>query len=197
MFSNLRPAVVMIAVFTLLTGLAYPLAITAIAHLTLPAQAGGSLIRTPQGTVVGSTLIAQGFAKPGYLHPRGSSAGNGYDASNSSGSNLGPMDQKLIDRVAADSAAFRKDNPNANQIPADAVTQSGSGLDPDVSPENAALQAPRIAAARGVPLDEIDALIERHIDRPALGFIGQPHINVLAVNRDLDSLYPAGPHPRT
>jgi K+-transporting ATPase ATPase C chain len=165
--------------------------------LALPVQAGGSLIKTAQGTVVGSSLIAQGFAKPGYLHPRGSSAGNGYDASNSSGSNLGPMDQKLIDRVAADAATFRKDNPAAGSIPADAVTQSGSGLDPDVSPQNAALQAPRIAAARGVALDQIDALIERHIQAPVLGIIGQPHINVLAVNRDLDSLYPAGPRPRT
>jgi len=197
MLSNLRPAVVMIAFLTLLTGLAYPLAITGIAHLALPVQAGGSLIKTAQGTVVGSSLIAQGFAKPGYLHPRGSSAGNGYDASNSSGSNLGPMDQKLIDRVAADAATFRKDNPAAGSIPADAVTQSGSGLDPDVSPQNAALQAPRIAAARGVALDQIDALIERHIQAPVLGFIGQPHVNVLAVNRDLDSLYPAGPRPRT
>jgi K+-transporting ATPase ATPase C chain len=197
MLSNLRPAVVMIAFFTLLTGLAYPLAITGIAHLALPVQAGGSLVKSPQGTVVGSTLIAQGFSKPGYLHPRGSSAGNGYDASNSSGSNLGPMDQKLIDRVAADAAAFRKDNPTASLLPADAVTQSGSGLDPDVSPTNAVLQAPRIAAARGVALDQIDALIMRHLQGPALGFIGQPHINVLAVNRDLDSLYPAGSRPRT
>jgi K+-transporting ATPase ATPase C chain len=187
----------MIAFFTLLTGLAYPLAITGIAHLALPSQAGGSLIRTRQGTIVGSTLIAQGFAKPGYLHPRGSSAGNGYDASNSSGSNLGPLDPKLIDRVAGDAAAFRKDNPAAALIPADAVTQSGSGLDPDISPENAALQAPRIAAARGAPLDQIDALIARHIQGPVLGFIGQPHINVLAVNRALDSLYPARPRPRT
>jgi K+-transporting ATPase ATPase C chain len=197
MLSNLRPALVTIAFFTLLTGLAYPLAITGIAQLTFPSQAGGSLVRNPQGTVVGSPLIAQGFAKPGYLHPRGSSAGNGYDASNSSGSNLGPMDPKLIDRVAADAAAFRKDNPTAASIPADAVTQSGSGLDPDISPANAALQAPRIAAARGVAPDQIDTLIERHIEGPALGFIGQPHINVLAVNRDLDSLYPAGAHPRT
>jgi K+-transporting ATPase ATPase C chain len=197
MLSNLRPAVVMIAFFTLLTGLAYPLAITGIAQLALPTQAGGSLIKTSQGTVIGSALIAQGFAKPGYLHPRASSAGNGYDASNSSGSNLGPMDPKLIDRVAADAVALRKDNPTATQIPVDAVTQSGSGLDPDVSPENAALQAPRIAAARGVALPQIDAVIQRHIQGPALGFIGQPHINALSVNRDLDSLYPAGPGPRT
>jgi K+-transporting ATPase ATPase C chain len=187
----------MIAFFTLLTGLVYPLAITGVAHLALPAQAGGSLIRTPQGTVVGSTLIAQGFAKPGYLHPRGSSAGNGYDASNSSGSNLGPMDPKLADRVAADAAAFRKESSVAGQIPADAVTQSGSGLDPDISPADAVLQAARIAAARGVGQDRIDALIQRHIQGPALGFLGQPHINVLAVNRELDSLYPAGPGPRT
>ncbi len=142
-------------------------------------------------------MIAQGFAKPGYLHPRGSSAGSGYDASNSSGSNLGPMDPKLIDRVAADAAAFRKDNQPTTLIPVDAVTQSGSGLDPDVSPANAALQAPRIAAARGVPLDRIEALIARRTQGPALGFIGQPHINVLAFNRTLDSLYPADPHPRT
>jgi K+-transporting ATPase ATPase C chain len=187
----------MVAFFTLLTGLAYPLAITGVAHLTMPGPAGGSLVKTAQGTVVGSALIAQGFAKPGYLHPRGSSAGNGYDAANSSGSNLGPMDSKLIDRVAADAAAFRKDNPAAALIPADAVTQSGSGLDPDVSPANAALQAPRIAAARSVGLAQIQALMLRHIQGPALGFIGQPHINVLAVNRDLDSLYPAGSHPRT
>ncbi len=197
MVSQIRPAIVLLVLFTLLTGLAYPLAITGIAHLALPSQAGGSLIRTPQGAIVGSSLIAQAFAKPGYLHPRGSSAGNGYDASNSSGSNLGPMDPKLVDRVAADATAFRKDNPTAGAIPADAVTQSGSGLDPDVSPTNAALQAPRIAAARGVALDQIDAVMMRHLQGPVLGFIGQPHINVLAVNRDLDSLYPAGPRPRT
>ena len=197
MLSTLRPAIVMIAFFTLLTGLAYPLAITALAHLAMPVQAGGSLVRNRQGTVVGSALIAQGFATPGYLHPRGSSAGNGYDASNSSGSNLGPMDPKLTDRVAADAATFRKDNPTAGLIPADAATQSGSGLDPDISPANAALQAPRIAKSRGVAQDQIDALIERHIQAPVLGFIGQAHINVLAVNRDLDSLYPGGPHPRT
>ena len=191
MFAHIRPALAMIVLFTIVTGLAYPLAITGVARLALPYQAGGSLIRRPDGSVEGSALIAQGFARPEYLHPRGSAAGNGYDATSSSGSNLGPMDKKLADRIAADAAALRKDS--AAPIPADAVTQSGSGLDPDISPENAARQAARIATARGVPANQVQAVIDRSTQRPALGFIGQPRVNVLAVNRTLDAQYPLHP----
>ena len=192
MSAHIRPALVMIVLFTILTGLIYPLAITGVAKVALPYQANGSLVRRPDGDVIGSNLIAQAFAKPEYLHPRGSSAGNGYDATASSGSNLGPMDKKLADRIAADAAALKKEAPGA-PIPADAVTQSGSGLDPDVSPENAARQASRIAQARGVSAPEVQAIIDRSTQRPALGFIGQPHVNVLAVNRVLDAQYPLHP----
>jgi K+-transporting ATPase ATPase C chain len=191
MLTHIRPALVMIVLFTILTGLLYPLAITGIAKVALPFQAGGSLIRRPDGSVEGSILIAQGFARPEYLHPRSSAAGNGYDATSSGGSNLGPMDKKLADRIATDATALRKES--AAPIPADAVTQSGSGLDPDVSPENAARQAFRIAKARGIPATEVQAVIDRLTQRPALGFIGQPHVNVLAVNRALDVQYPLHP----
>ncbi len=192
MLQHLRPAVAMIVLFTLLTGIAYPLAVTGLARLAFPFQAGGSLLKAADGRIVGSALLAQGFARPGYLHPRGSAAGAGYDATNSSGSNLGPMDKKLITAVGAAADGLRKENPGGALIPPDAVTQSGSGLDPDVSPGNAALQATRIAKARGVAVGEVQALIVRDTAGPALGFIGQPHVNVLAVNRDLDHRYPIG-----
>jgi K+-transporting ATPase ATPase C chain len=191
---HVRPALMMMVLFTLLLGLGYPLAMTGVAGLIFPAQAGGSLVQDGAGHVVGSSLIAQGFAKPEYLHPRASAAGNGYDPMSSGGSQLGPLDQKLIDRVKTDSAAIRKDDgPGA--IPADAVTISGSGLDPDISPENAQLQAARIAKARGMTQSETLALISAHTDGAFLGFIGQPHVNVLAVNRALDARYPVG-HPK-
>ncbi|MHB8287328.1 MAG: potassium-transporting ATPase subunit KdpC [Caulobacteraceae bacterium] len=189
MLAHLRPAVVMIGLFTLVTGVAYPLVVTGVAGAALPFQAGGSLIKTADGHVAGSALLAQGFARPEYLHPRGSSAGNGYDATASSASNLGPMDKKLIDRVAADAAKLKTEAPG-QAIPADAVTQSGSGLDPDVSPQNAALQAPRIAKARGLAPAAVQAVIDRLTTAPALGFIGQPAVNVVAINRALDAQYP-------
>jgi K+-transporting ATPase ATPase C chain len=189
MLRHFRPAIVMMALFTLILGLAYPLAITGIAGVLFGDQAGGSLVRDRAGAVIGSSLIAQGFARSEYLHPRPSAAGKGWDPMNSGGSNLGPMDKKLIDRVATDTAALRKENPGAT-IPADAVTTSGSGLDPDVSPDNARMQAPRIAASRGVPLEVVEALIGSHEQEPLLGFIGQPRINVLGVNRALDARYP-------
>ena len=195
MFDHIRPAIVMTVLFTALLGLGYPLAMTGIAGAVFPDQAQGSLVHDAKGQVIGSALIAQGFARPEDLHPRPSAAGNGYDPMNSGGSNLGPMDQKLIDRVKGDAAAIRKDNPGA-VIPADALTTSGSGLDPDVSPQNAAMQAPRIAKARGVTLSEALAVVGAHTDQPFLGFIGQPHVNVLAVNRALDALYPLG-HSKT
>jgi K+-transporting ATPase ATPase C chain len=184
MLSSLRPALVMIVLFTLVTGVIYPLAVTGAAGLALAHQAGGSLVQGPKGEVVGSSLIAQGFTGAGYLHPRGSAAGNGWDASASGASNLGPLDKKLIDRVAGDAARLAKENPGA-AIPADAVTWSGSGLDPDISPANAAFQAPRIARARGMNIARVEAVIAAHTEGPALGFMGQPRVNVLAVNRAL------------
>jgi K+-transporting ATPase ATPase C chain len=189
MLSQLRASVVMMALFTLVFGLAYPLAMTGAAGLIFPGQAGGSLVRDAHGQVIGSALIAQGFAKPEYLHPRPSAAGNGYDPTSSGGSNLGPMDQKLIDRVKGDAAAIAKDD-GPGVIPADALTTSGSGLDPDVSPDNAYLQAARIAAHRGEPVSDVLAIIDSQTHHPVLGFIGEPTVNVLAVNRALDARYP-------
>ena len=186
MLANLRASIVMMALFTLVFGIAYPLAMTGAAGVLFPDQSRGSLVKDAGGHVIGSALIAQAFAKPQYLHPRPSAAGNGYDPMNSAGSNLGPMDPALAKRMAGDAAAIRKDLPNA-VIPADALTTSGSGLDPDVSPENARMQAPRIAAARNIPLAEVQAAIDANTGQPFLGFVGQPHVNVLAVNRTLDA----------
>lgn len=188
MISHLRPALVSMGLFTILLGLAYPLAITGVAQAAFPAQAGGSLIRDAQGKVVGSELIGQVFAKPGYLHGRPSAAGSGYDASASSGSNMGPLNDKLIEREKADADALRAQFPGA-VIPADAVTTSGSGLDPDISPAYARLQAGRIAAARNAPRGEVLSMIEAAIKPPLLGFIGQPRVNVLDVNRALDARF--------
>jgi K+-transporting ATPase ATPase C chain len=187
MLSNIRPAIVMIVFFTLLTGLAYPLAITGVAQVLLRTQADGGLIRDGSGQVIGSRLIGQTFAKPQYLQPRPSAAGNGYDASSSAGSNMGPLNAKLADREAAAAAAIRKDAP-VGVIPADAVTTSGSGLDPDISPEYAHLQAVRIAAARHLSINDVNALVTAHTAPRLLGFIGQPHVNVLEFNRALDGL---------
>jgi K+-transporting ATPase ATPase C chain len=191
MLSYFRPAILMMALFTILLGLAYPLAMTGIAGLAFPAQAGGSLARDASGQVIGSTLIAQDFTKPEYLHERPSAAGSGdgYDPTSSSGSNLGPMDPALATRIKGAAAAITKDD-GPGLIPADAVTTSGSGLDPDVSPENARLQAPRIAAHRGGTLLEVLAVIDAETRQPLLGFIGEPTVNVLAVNRALDARYP-------
>jgi len=191
MMQHIRPALVTMVLFTLLLGLAYPLAMTGVAGVIFPSQAGGSLVKNSAGQVIGSSLIAQGFAKPEYLHPRPSAAGNGYDPMNSAGSNLGPLDQKLIDQVKTNAAQIRKDD-GPGDIPADAVTNSGSGLDPDVSPENAQLQAARIAKARGMTQSEALALISAHTEGAFLGFIGQPRVNVLAVNQALDARYPVG-----
>jgi potassium-transporting ATPase KdpC subunit len=189
MLSHLRPALVSMGLFTALLGLAYPLAVTGVAQAAFPAQANGSLVRDADGKVVGSALIGQTFAKPEYFHGRPSAAGNGYDAAASSGSNMGPLNDKLIDRETTEAAALRAENPGA-VIPADAVTTSASGLDPDISPANARFQASRIAKARGVPENEVTALIDGQVQQPLLGFIGQPRVNVLALNRALDARYP-------
>ena len=189
MVNQLRPAVVMIALFTLLLGVAYPMAVTGVAQLAFPHQANGSLVRDADGTVRGSALIGQPFASARYLHPRPSAAGKGYDAAASSGSNLGPLNADLATRVAESAAAIRAgDGPGA--IPADAVTASGSGLDPDISPAYARLQTARIARERGVAVEQVRAIIDQHVEEPLLGFIGQPRVNVLMTNRALDARLP-------
>jgi len=191
MLSQLRPAIVSMSLFTVLLGLAYPLAVTVLAQTAFPTQANGSLVRDTRGAVVGSALIGQAFAQPGYLHPRPSASGaNGYDASASSGSNMGPLNEALAKRVKADADALRAENPGAT-IPADAVTSSGSGLDPDISPDYARFQAPRVARARGAPLAAVQAVIDGQVQGRLFGFVGQPRVNVLAVNRALDTRFAA------
>lgn len=189
MLSQLRPALVMTGLFTLVLGLAYPLAITGVAQAVFPSQANGSLVRSADGVVQGSSLIGQPFAEARYLHPRPSAAGDGYNAAGSSGSNLGPLNPDLAERVKTDADAIRAQT-GASAIPADAVTASGSGLDPDISPAYAALQAPRIAVARGLTTAQVQGMIDTHTQGRLLGFIGQPRVNVLMTNRALDALTP-------
>jgi len=194
MLSQIRPAIIATLFFTLLLGVGYPLVVTGIARVAFPAQAMGSLVRDAKGQVIGSTLIAQAFTRPQYLHPRPSAAGtDGYDASNSSGSNLGPLNPDLAKRIAKDAAGLADEG--AGVLPADAVTTSGSGLDPYVSPANAQRQAARIAAARGVPVGEIDRIIAAKTEGPWLGVFGQPHVNVLTTNLALDAAFPPA-HPK-
>jgi K+-transporting ATPase ATPase C chain len=186
--SQVRPAIVSTLWFTALLGVLYPLGVTAIAERTLPDQASGSMVKGADGQLVGSTLIAQGFAQPQYLHPRPSAAGKGYDATSSGGSNLGPLHADLAKREAVDADAIRKAD-GAGAIPADAVTTSGSGLDPDISPENARMQVARVAHARGVDAKAVGQIVERSVEAPFLGFIGQPRVNVLKANLALDAAF--------
>jgi K+-transporting ATPase ATPase C chain len=183
----LRPALSLLLLLTLLTGLLYPLLILGIGQAVFPRQANGSLI-VENGRVIGSELIGQNFASPRYFHPRPSAAGEGYDASASSGSNLGPTSRALADAIRNRVAAARSENGAAGPIPADMATASGSGLDPDISPANALLQARRVAAARGLPEALVRGLVERSIERPALGALGDPRVNVLLLNRQLDRI---------
>ena len=181
----------MMLVLTVLTGLAYPLVVTGLCQVLFRDQADGSLIRA-NGRIVGSRLIGQNFKGPEYFQPRPSAAGNdGYDPTSSNAFNFGPTNQKLADRVKDSVAAFRKANPEyTGPIPADLVTSSGSGLDPDISPASADVQAARIASARGISVDQLRSLIARNTQNRDLGFLGEPRVNVLAINLALDASFP-------
>ncbi len=185
MLTHLRPAITLTLGFTLLTGIAYPLAITGVAQTLFPAQANGSFIEK-DGAVIGSALIAQTFTAPGYLHPRPSASS--YGATPSGASNLGPTNAALIASVAERRAAYTAEN--GADAPIDAVTTSASGLDPDISPENAAAQAARVALARNADPAAVQALIARQVKAPLLGLYGEPTVNVLQTNLALDAAFP-------
>jgi K+-transporting ATPase ATPase C chain len=191
MWQQLLPGLRMTLVMTVLTGLIYPLAVTGLCQVFFRDKANGSLI-TVNGQVVGSELIGQNFARAEYFQPRPSAAGNdGYDATASGGSNLGPTNKKLIDRVQASVDNFRKANPGyTGAIPADLLTASGSGLDPHISPESAEAQVGRVAKARAASVDQIRTLIASHTEGRDLGFLGEPRVNVLLLNLDLDRSFP-------
>ena len=185
--TEIKIALRMTAVTLVLTGLAYPLAVTGLAQAAFRGRANGSLVQGPDGRVVGSELIAQRFASPAYFQPRPSAAGNGYDAAASSGSNLGPTSRKLRDRIVADVGRLQKENPHATgPIPAELVTASASGLDPHLGPEAALWQVPRVAAARGRSAEEVRVLVDAAVEPRFLGFLGEPTVNVLLLNLELD-----------
>ena len=180
----LRPAIVMTILFAALLGLAYPAALTGIGQTVFPAQANGSLIRDGE-TVIGSELLAQGFASDRYFHPRPSAAGKGYDALASAGSNLGPASHALHDRVAGDIKTLQASVPDSS-VPLDLVTASASGLDPDITPEAALYQLPRVAKARGIDEARLQVIVANATAHPLFGFLGEDRVNVLMLNRQLD-----------
>lgn len=187
---NVLTSILILVIFTAGLGIVYPLAVWGVGQVLFPHQANGSLI-VRDGKVVGSELLGQTFSSPGYFHSRPSAAGNGYDAAASGGSNLGPTSKKLIDRISADAEHLHRENPSS-RIPADLVTTSGSGLDPQISPASAAFQIPRIATARRMTTAELEALVARFTEGRQLGFLGEPRVNVLMLNLELDRASPMG-----
>lgn len=188
MKKNLLIAVLMTITTTILLGIIYPLVVTALAQLFFKDKANGQLI-VQNGQVIGSRIIGQAFTSPAYFHSRPSAAGNGYDAANSNGSQLGPTNHALIDRVKADVATNQADHPG-QPVPVDLVTASASGLDPDISPAAAEFQVKRVAAQRGASEDQIRQLVQQHLQPRQFGFLGEPRVNVLELNLDLDSRFP-------
>lgn len=188
MKKNLITAILMTIATTILLGIIYPLIVTGLAQVLFPRQANGQLI-TKNGKVIGSAILAQGFTSPAYFHPRASAAGNGYDPTNTNGSQLGPTNQKLIDRVKGDVAGAQAENPGA-PIPIDLVTTSASGLDPDITPANAKFQAPRVAHERNATAADIEKLVAEHTSNRQWGFLGEPRVNVLELNLALDEHFP-------
>jgi len=189
-FQELRAALLVTLIFAVVCCGAYPLVVFGIAQVAFPGRANGSLITDAKGTVRGSRLLGQQFTADKYFHSRPSAAGNGYDAANSGGSNLGPTSKKLADAITQNVADYRAQNGLATNapVPADAVTASGSGLDPHISPRNAELQIPRVAKARGLSEDKVRELIRQNADDPDLGLLGEPGVNVLPLNLDLDKM---------
>lgn len=183
---NLIIAALMTVVTTVLLGLVYPLVVTAVAQALFHDKANGQL-RERHGHLIGSEIIGQGFTSPGYFHARASAAGNGYDATNSGGTNLGPTNKKLIDAVKAAVEAARQENPGAD-VPVDLVTTSASGFDPHISPDNAMFQVPRVARARRITEAELRRFVTDHVEDRQLGFLGEPRVNVLRLNLDLDEM---------
>jgi len=188
MKKNLLTAIWMTLATTILFGLIYPLVVTGLAQLLFPHKANGELIQK-DGQIVGARLIGQGFSSPGYFHSRPSAAGNGWDAANSAGSNLGPTNQKLIDRVKGDVNTAQADNPGT-PVPIDLVTTSASGFDPHITPAAAEFQLPRVAKARGTTEDQLRTLVTKHTEGRQLGVLGEPRVNVLGLNLDLDQQFP-------
>jgi potassium-transporting ATPase KdpC subunit len=190
MIKNLITAVLMTIATTLLLGIIYPLIVTGLAQVLFPKQANGQLIRR-EGTTVGSSIIGQGFSGSGYFHSRLSAAGNGYDAANSAGSNFGPTNRKLIQRVHQDVTALQAENPN-QAVPIDLVTTSASGFDPHITPAAAEYQLPRVARARGITAEQGRAILAKHTEDRQLRVLGEPRVNVLELNLDLDERFPMG-----
>jgi K+-transporting ATPase ATPase C chain len=188
MKKNLITAVLMTIATTILLGIVYPLVVTGLAQLMFPKQANGQLIQK-DGKTIGSSIIGQGFTGPTYFHSRPSFAGNGYDAANSNGSQLGPTNQKLIDRVKADVGTAQAENP-FTPVPIDMVTSSASGLDPHITPAAAEFQLPRVAKERSTTVDQLRPLLAKHTEGRQLGFLGEPRVNVLELNLDLDERFP-------
>jgi len=191
MWEQILPGLRIKIFMTILLGVIYPLAITGICQVFFPHQANGSLI-TSGGKVIGSELIGQNFSRPEYFQPRPSAAGSdGYDPTSSGGSNYGPTNQKLFDRVKASIEKFRKENPDYyGPIPADLLTTSASGLDPHISPASAEAQAQRVAKARGQRVEQVNQLAAQYTERPELGILGEPRVNVLMLNLELDRTFP-------